>query len=259
MQWFKHDSDANRDAKLKRLMIKYGMEGYGLYWYCLELIAADVTNTNVTFELEHDSEIIAHDTGIHYQRVEEMIMAMVELGLFNNQNGVITCLKMAKRLDQSMTSNPKMREMIKQIKQESEQQTIDKIGQSHDGVMMESCQNHDTIMQDKIRLDKNKPYVSAKAPTCPTVEIINLYHEKLPKLPKVITKRFIGSAREKDLRARWREDELHQTLEFWERLFTAINRIDFYMGENDRNWRADLGWFLKRENFDKTLQRLVNL
>jgi len=28
MKWFKHDSDANQDAKLKKLRLKYGAQGY---------------------------------------------------------------------------------------------------------------------------------------------------------------------------------------------------------------------------------------
>ena len=39
MKWIKHDTNANQDAKLKKLRMKYGLEGYGMYWYCLELIA----------------------------------------------------------------------------------------------------------------------------------------------------------------------------------------------------------------------------
>lgn len=100
MKWFKHDSNANTDAKLKRVRLKYGMEGYGLYWYCLELIAAGVETHNITFELEHDAEIIAHDTGIHYERVQEMMLYFVDLKLFENEGGSITCTKMATRTDE---------------------------------------------------------------------------------------------------------------------------------------------------------------
>lgn len=99
MKWFKHDSNANTDAKLRRLRLKYGMEGYGVYWYCLEMIASNVDTHNLTFELEHDAEIIAHDTGIHYERIQEMMTFMVNLGLFENQNNTITCLKMMNRTD----------------------------------------------------------------------------------------------------------------------------------------------------------------
>jgi len=146
MKWFKHDSGAHLDAKLQKLRIKYGLEGYGLYFYCLELIAMNIDEKNLTFELEHDSEIIAFNTGLHYERVQEIISTMVSLELFENNNGMITCYKLASRLDQSMTSNPQMRKMISKIKE------------NHDGVMTESRGNHDGVMTKscKIRLDKNR-------------------------------------------------------------------------------------------------------
>lgn len=100
MKWFKHDSNANTDAKLKRVRMKYGMEGYGLYWYCLELIAQNVEKHNLTFELEHDAELIAMDTGIHQERVQEMMADFVKWNLFENTEGIITCLKMATRTDE---------------------------------------------------------------------------------------------------------------------------------------------------------------
>jgi len=100
VKWFKHDSNASMDAKLKRVMIKYGMEGYGLYWYCLELIAQTVEKHNLTFELEHDAELIAASTQIHYERVQEMMADFVNWGLFEDRQGIIFCLKMATRTDE---------------------------------------------------------------------------------------------------------------------------------------------------------------
>ena len=100
MKWFKHDSDASLDAKLKRVRQKYGMEGYGLYWYCLELVAQAVEKHNLTFELEHDAELIGIDTNIHQERVQEMMSDFIKWRLFENTDGVITCLKMASRTDE---------------------------------------------------------------------------------------------------------------------------------------------------------------
>ncbi len=100
MKWFKHDSNANTDAKLEKLMIRYGLEGYGLYWFCLELIAAQVEKYNLTFELEHDSEIISHRTGLHIEQVQEIMSFIIDLKLFENDRGIITCLKMATRTDE---------------------------------------------------------------------------------------------------------------------------------------------------------------
>jgi len=179
MRWFKHDSDAHRDAKLKKLMMSYGLEGYGLYWYCLELITGDVNEKKYTFSLEHDADVIAFDTGLSPEKAMDIMKKMVDLELFESTDGVISCLKLAKRLDQSMTSNPIMRKIIDGVKKQGV------ISNSHDAVMIQSCESHDAVMQeetrlDKIRLDKqhiaeNSP-ASDKSKAIPYQKIIDLYH-----------------------------------------------------------------------------------
>ena len=150
MHWFKHDTDANADNKLQNVLLDYGLEGYGLYWYCIELIAGRVDKDKFTFELEHDARIIARNTGSTPQKIEEMMRYFVKIGLFENSDGVITCLKLAKRLDKSMTSNPEMRKIIEQLK-------LNKETKNHDGIMTQSCESlteSEKVMQDKIRLDQ---------------------------------------------------------------------------------------------------------
>lgn len=139
MKWIKHDTDANQDAKLQNVLLDYGPEGYGLYWYCIELIAGKVDKDNITFELEHDARIIARNTGSTPQKVEEMMRYFVELGLFENADGVITCLKLARRLDKSMTSNTEMRALIENMR-------------NHDRVMTKS----EKPMQEEKRLEESK-------------------------------------------------------------------------------------------------------
>ena len=153
MRWIKHDTDANQDAKLQNVLLDYGLEGYGLYWYCIELIAGKVDKDNITFELEHDARIIARNVGSTAQKVEEMMRYFVELGLFEDSQGTITCLKLARRLDKSMTSNPEMRQLIENIK-------------SHDSIMTQS----EKPMQDKIRLDKNKDIDQSKIALAVSIE-----------------------------------------------------------------------------------------
>lgn len=100
MKYFKHDSNAMLDAKLKRVRMKWGMEGYGVYWYLLECIARNVESHNLTFVLEEDAELIAADTGINYERIQDMMRDFVDFRLFENVEGVISCLSMAKRTDE---------------------------------------------------------------------------------------------------------------------------------------------------------------
>ena len=148
MKWFKHDSNAQADAKLERLIIRHGLEGYGLYWYCLELIVGNIESHNLTFELEHDAEVLAHRLRMHVDKVNEMMAYMIDLGLFEINDQRVTCLKLAKRLDSSMTSNPKFRQIIKE---------------SHDAVMMPSAASHDSVMQEEKRREE-KRRVSRFAP-----------------------------------------------------------------------------------------------
>lgn len=123
MKWFKHDTDAYNDAKVKKLVIRYGAVGYAIYFHCIELIAGDIDENNITFCLEHDSEIIADNLKISgtaeksgVQIVEEIMMYIIELGLFEEHNNLIYCFKLLKRMDSSMTSNKKFRYMIQEAK-----------------------------------------------------------------------------------------------------------------------------------------------
>lgn len=116
MQWFKHDTNANRDAKLRKVRLKYGMAGYGLYWYLIERIAEPVDDTHFTFQLEDDSELVAGDVGINQEVVQEMMTFMVNLKLFDESNGVISCMRLARTITQSQTGNFRTRKLIANLK-----------------------------------------------------------------------------------------------------------------------------------------------
>ena len=137
MKWFKHDSDANLDDKLQNLMLDHGLKGYGLYWYCLELIANKFDHTNINLELKHDARIIAKNTGETVKEVEDMMRRMVELDLFTQSQGIIQCLKLGTRFESSSTSNKLTRDVIRQLKEKS-------------------CRSHDGDMTDKIRIEEKR-------------------------------------------------------------------------------------------------------
>ncbi len=152
MKWFKHDSDASSDAKVKKLIIRHGALGYAVYFHCLELITSDLSESHLTFELEHDSEIIAdnlkivgngQDSGMDI--VEKIMRTIIELNLFVENESKLFCLKLAKRIDSSMTSNPKFREKIKK---------------SHDRVMIGSCKNR--IEENRIEENRKDNTIKEK-------------------------------------------------------------------------------------------------
>lgn len=133
MKWVKHDTDANRDAKLEKVLMRYGAEGYALYWLCIELIAAPIDKTNLTFELEHDSEILAYRLKMDSVRVEEIMKFMVNLDLFEISETTqrITCLKLANRIENSIVKNPELKKIQEVIRENEKSQTIsDNLGQT---------------------------------------------------------------------------------------------------------------------------------
>lgn len=227
------------DAKLKRVRIKYGMEGYGLYWYCLELVAQGVEPHNLTFELEHDAEIIAHDTGIHHERVSEMMIYMVDLGLFESSHGVVTCLKLAARTD----------EYTQKLLRGSDKLRINS-GHTPDKVP--------PIRREEKRIDNTTNVVAAKgdAKPCPHQEIIELYHKHLPMCPAV--KQWTDK-RQSLLRQRWKEEPERQDVEWWARFFGYISNSSFLTGRVNTNpdrkpFVVDLEWIIKPSNFVKIIE-----
>jgi len=117
MKWFKHFTRAKSDAKIEKLIMKYGISGYGLYFYCLEIIAGSISDDNITFELEHDSEILAHKLNLDRLKTEEMMNYMILLGLFEGAEGKITCFKLAKHIDSSLVKNPELYKIREKIRE----------------------------------------------------------------------------------------------------------------------------------------------
>ncbi len=113
MKWFKHFSNAHDNNKLTKVRMKYGADGYAIYWYCLELISGDLGQSEkINFDLAHDAEVIGFNLKVDTLRVEEIMKFMVNLGLFEDIQGTISCLKLAKYLEKKTTRNATIHKII---------------------------------------------------------------------------------------------------------------------------------------------------
>jgi len=131
MKWFQHHAKSNTDPRLQKVLIKFGFEGYGLYWYCIESICQNL-EPKLTFELEQDSEILAHIGRMDSRRVEEIMTYMVSLELFSESAGVIVCRKLARYLGDNLTRNADLKTIIQQEKKGYLSQTVsDSLRLSH--------------------------------------------------------------------------------------------------------------------------------
>lgn len=159
MLWFKHSSDARNSLKLRKVRRKYGADGYAIYWFCLEAIAHDVDKDNLTFNLKEDAETIGFELTIQEKRVNEIMVFMVDIGLFENSNNMITCMKLAERLDKSMTNSPKMRAWLGDKGKEKVSQSVMTLNDT-----VSTCAELDKTILDKTKLNNNKDIVQQAAP-----------------------------------------------------------------------------------------------
>lgn len=96
---------------------------------------------------------------------------------------------------------------------------------------------------------------SGDPPPCPHQEIVELYHELLPANPRV---KVWSDERQANLRARWREDEKRQSLDYWRRFLTHVAASEFLTGRatapGKRPFFAGLDWLVLPSNFIKVIE-----
>lgn len=99
---------------------------------------------------------------------------------------------------------------------------------------------------------------SPKRPSpCPTGEILNLYHSKLPTLPRV---EVLTETRKKALASRWREvladhdGDRNQAIEWFGWYFGRVAESKFLTGRNGKSWRAGFDWLVNPSNFAKVVE-----
>jgi uncharacterized protein YdaU (DUF1376 family) len=94
----------------------------------------------------------------------------------------------------------------------------------------------------------------ARGDDCPHREIIELFHETLPELPRVES---WAADNQAQLKARWREDGKRQSLAWWGAFFRRVKASDFLCGQvagrEGRPFFATLSWLVKRANIGKVL------
>lgn len=99
--YFPHDYDAMQDEKIKRMLRRHGMAGYGLFWAIIELLYA---NANA---LQTDYEGIAFDFRINSDIVESVIC---DFDLFVISDNEFGSLSVERRLNERNEKSRKAKE-----------------------------------------------------------------------------------------------------------------------------------------------------
>lgn len=121
MLYFKHHSSMRNDIKLKRVISRYGLEGYGLYNLILESITESLSTDSPLPDLQENCEDIAEFYNGNTAKINEIMNFMINQGLFDIDEitGAVLCSKLYKYLDTSQTRSEKLRQMIKNYKSQA--------------------------------------------------------------------------------------------------------------------------------------------
>ena len=76
MLYFSHDADAATDIKCKKLVKRFGMEGYGRWWRMCELMAGTEGHA-LCVETPEDAEILAEE--LLFEELSECMLFLEQL------------------------------------------------------------------------------------------------------------------------------------------------------------------------------------
>lgn len=139
MKWFKHQTSMRHDPRIKRVVRKYGADGYALYNYILESIAGNLNPKDPVPSLEETSEDIAYDLKLDTLRVQEIVGYCLEQGLFSQDEvtGHILCLKMYKFLDDATRKSSSVVNMLNSFAKLNKSEKVGQIPSKSEKVLPE--------------------------------------------------------------------------------------------------------------------------
>jgi hypothetical protein len=185
--------------------------------------------------------MISRKLGIRGEALENAKKRLCDVGLIRQNWQPVAWSALQGTSDSSKERTRKYRENKKKKEIEADEER-------HSDVTVTPQIRLDKSRQDKKREEKSSPNGEHVAgATCPHQEILSLYHEILPELPK---HRDWTDSRKKLLKSRWDSREDRQTLDYWRDLFHYIRQSDFLMGRVGlKPFRCSLVWMLNPEKF----------
>jgi len=137
MKYFKHQSNMRHDTKIRLLVNRFGLEGYGLYNLILESITESLEDSSPVPELTETCSQIAELYNGNTEHINEMASWMINAGLFSISeiSERIICPKIFNYLDSFMTRSDKVKGMINRYKKaekigEFAAPVLDRLGQN---------------------------------------------------------------------------------------------------------------------------------
>lgn len=102
MKWFKHETDAHTNLKLQNVIDTFGLEAYGYYWMCVELVALQSENFHLNSE-KNWKNYLKKLSGLLSEQQDLYLQLFAEINLIDKKSlikGTLSIPKLAERCDE---------------------------------------------------------------------------------------------------------------------------------------------------------------
>jgi len=271
--YFSHDSNSRNDPKIKAMMSKYGVEGYGRFWIIIEILreqedyklplvdyiieALSVEfNTTVEEAREYIKDLIEKyhllktDNDNKYFWSESLLRRMRKKEEIRQKRVEAVRKRWSSNTNEDSEQGEEIQTDTNEIQMQYISNTKSYKGKESKGKekKVKESKKEDNNISPNGDMSTNELLTAKKSQQIPvpTEKIIELYRKHCATLPDV---KILSETDRKHLRARWRE---YPDLEFWNKYFQKVSESDFLTGRKT-DWKANFHWLIKPSNFSKVL------
>ena len=267
VEYFPHYTNARTGRTLFILERKYGNDGYAAWFKILELLG-ESPGHYFRYGNPVDWMFLVTVMRVDEKIAVEMLQLMADVGAIDAELHAEKCLWSDNFVDglrpvyskrkQELPVRPSFRAgnpSKEKLSAHSVPETSQRKGKKSKGKERESTTYSCPELSEPDTPEPVEEHVTPSAelspPQCPHQEIVDLYHETLPELPRVIE---WNEPRQKMLRTRWKEKAERQNLDWWRWYFTeVVSPSDFLMGRSN-GFQVDLEWIIRPKNMPKILE-----
>ena len=168
--YFSHDYNARSDEKIKRLLVKHGFLGYGVYWAIVEDL---YQNANA---MRTDYECIAYELRVNEDCIKSIIN---DFDLFEIEGDVFGSLSVQRRLDERDKKSKKARESALYRWNKNKENANAMRTQCDSNAIKESKGKESKGKESKRKESKRKESIKKDVFTPPQIsEVIDYFTEK---------------------------------------------------------------------------------
>lgn len=237
LPWFRLYAEAVDDEKLRLLAFEDR-------WHFVALLCCKCQGIfDNGDEPDRIRRKLAVKLGVQLRELDEIHRRLFEEGLVDSQMAPKKWDERQRKSDADSTGAERQRRY-----REKQQRVSDAL---RDASVTRPDEEAETDKDKTSPNGEESPAAPNDPPACPAKQIVSIYHDVLPELPRVAK---LTKTRQQQLQARWRENRMHQSPDFWREFFEHVRNSEFLMGDNNRSWRADIEWLTKESNFYKTVE-----